>query len=236
MGAVSAEPASTPAGTVFLSYASQDAEAAQWICDALRAAGIEVWFDQSELRGGDAWDRHIRERIHDCRLFIAVISANAEARDEGYFRCEWGLAVDRTRDMDEKKAFLLPVVIDDTVERSARVPERFHGIQWTRLLAGLTPPAFVARVRKLLSPGEPDRPAKSHPPPNSVSVAMPAADTAGDRAVHRGAAACERERGCEPAVLLRWPVRGLDHGAVADLRPQGHRPPLVVSVPGFQGR
>ena len=107
VGAVSAEPASTPAGTVFLSYASQDSEAAQRICDALRAAGIEVWFDQSELRGGDAWDRHIRERIHDCRLFIAVISANTEARDEGYFRREWGLAVDRTRDMDEKKAFLL---------------------------------------------------------------------------------------------------------------------------------
>jgi hypothetical protein len=41
---------------IFLSYAKQDAAAAERICDALRAAGIEVWFDQSELRGGDAWD------------------------------------------------------------------------------------------------------------------------------------------------------------------------------------
>ena len=41
---------------IFLSYASQDAAAARRICEALRAAGIEVWFDQSELRGGDAWD------------------------------------------------------------------------------------------------------------------------------------------------------------------------------------
>jgi hypothetical protein len=32
---------------VFLSYASQDAEAARKICDALRTAGIEVWFDES---------------------------------------------------------------------------------------------------------------------------------------------------------------------------------------------
>jgi len=57
---------------VFLSYASQDAEAAKRICDALRAAGIEVWFDQSELRGGDVWDRQIRQQIHtvdcSCRL------------------------------------------------------------------------------------------------------------------------------------------------------------------------
>ena len=45
---------------VFLSYASQDAQAARRICDPLRAAGIEAWFDQSELRGGDTWDQKIR--------------------------------------------------------------------------------------------------------------------------------------------------------------------------------
>ena len=53
---------------VFLSYASQDAEAARRICDALRAAGIEVWFDQSELRGGDAGDQSIRKQIKSCAL------------------------------------------------------------------------------------------------------------------------------------------------------------------------
>lgn len=71
---------------VFLSYASQDAEAAQKICDALRTADIEVFLDQSELRGGDAWDQKIRREIHDCALFIPVISANTASRHEGYFR------------------------------------------------------------------------------------------------------------------------------------------------------
>jgi hypothetical protein len=52
--------ASTPTGAVFLSYASEDMAAAERIANALRTAGIEVWFDQSELRGGDAWDRRIR--------------------------------------------------------------------------------------------------------------------------------------------------------------------------------
>jgi len=33
-------------GAVFLSYASQDAEAARRICEALRSGGVEVWFDQ----------------------------------------------------------------------------------------------------------------------------------------------------------------------------------------------
>ncbi len=45
---------------VFLSYASQDVAAALRICAALRAAGVEVWFDQDALVGGDAWDAKIR--------------------------------------------------------------------------------------------------------------------------------------------------------------------------------
>ena len=34
-----------PGKAVFLSYASQDAEAARRICEALRSGGVEVWFD-----------------------------------------------------------------------------------------------------------------------------------------------------------------------------------------------
>ena len=44
-------------GAIFLSYASEDAAAAERIAAALRAAGIEVWFDRTELRGGDAWEQ-----------------------------------------------------------------------------------------------------------------------------------------------------------------------------------
>jgi hypothetical protein len=137
---------------VFLSYASQDAQAAQKICEALRAAGIEVFLDQSELRGGDAWDQKIRREIHDCALFVPLISAHSDARHEGYFRREWKLAVDRTADMSDRVAFLVPVVIDDTSDSRADVPERFRQVQWTRLPGGETPPAFVERIKRLLSP------------------------------------------------------------------------------------
>jgi hypothetical protein len=56
-------------GPVFLSYASEDADAATRICDALRRAGIEVWFDREELCGGDSSDSKIRKQIHDCALW-----------------------------------------------------------------------------------------------------------------------------------------------------------------------
>jgi TolB-like protein/tetratricopeptide (TPR) repeat protein len=140
-----------PSKAVFLSYASEDAESARRICDALRAIGLEVWFDQRELRGGDDWDQRIRREIRDCALFVPIISANTQARLEGYFRREWKLAIARTFDMAEEKAFLLPLVIDDTNPLEASVPEPFRTVYWTRLPAGEVSPSFVSRVSQLLS-------------------------------------------------------------------------------------
>jgi TolB-like protein/tetratricopeptide (TPR) repeat protein len=157
-----------PSHAVFLSYASQDAEAARKICESLRAAGIEVWFDQSELRGGDAWDRSIHEQIQACALFMPIISANAHARVEGYFRLEWKLAVDRSHRMAPDQAFLLPVVIDDTRQSDTRIPDRFRELQWTRLPGGVTTPALVDRVRVLLWP-EPLKERVSIPPANVIT-------------------------------------------------------------------
>jgi TolB-like protein/Flp pilus assembly protein TadD len=137
---------------VFLSYASEDTEAARRICESLRTAGIEVWFDQSELRGGDAWDTAIRRQIRNCGLFIPIISSNAHAREEGYFRLEWKLAIDRSHLMTGTKPFLLPVVIDNTPGDDEFVPDKFRDVQWTRLPGGTPSPAFVERVGRLLSP------------------------------------------------------------------------------------
>ena len=142
---------SEPSKAVFLSYASQDTEAARRICEALRAAGIEVWFDQNELRGGDVWDQRIRQQIHDCALFVPLISTHTDARTEGYFRLEWRLAVDRSQLIADDAAFLIPVVIDGTADESARVPDKFHTVEWTRLPDGETPAAFCRWVSALLA-------------------------------------------------------------------------------------
>jgi TolB-like protein len=140
-----------PSKGVFLSYASEDAGVAKRICDALRVAGIEVWFDQSELRGGDAWDQKIRQQIRDCALFVPIISAHTQARPEGYFRLEWKLAVDRSHLMAAEMAFLLPVVVDATTEPEALVPTQFREVQWTRTRAGEVLAAFVDRIAALLN-------------------------------------------------------------------------------------
>jgi TolB-like protein/Flp pilus assembly protein TadD len=154
---------------VFLSYASEDAGVAQRICDALRVAGIEVWFDQSELRGGDAWDQKIRQKIRDCALFVPIISAHTQARPEGYFRLEWKLAVDRSHLMAAEKAFLVPVVVDATTEPEALVPAQFREVQWTRIQSGEVAAAFLERIAALLNQpvahhvGSPERKANRTP-------------------------------------------------------------------------
>jgi adenylate cyclase len=173
---------------VFLSYASQDAQAAQRICEALRSSGIEVWFDQSELRGGDAWDLKIRQQIRDCALFIPIISAHTTARPEGYFRLEWSIAEQRSHMIARNKAFIIPVCVDATPESVPDLPESFQRVQWTRLAAGATPAAFCQRIASLL--GATSQPA--------------AASSAQSRATPRSPSAAAATSAATWAQFSRW--------------------------------
>jgi TolB-like protein len=143
-----------PPPSVFLSYASEDRLAAHAIRDALPAFGLEVWYDESGLDGGDAWDQKIRRQIRECDFFMPLISAQTAARPEGYFRREWRLAVERTLDMADDHTFLLPVVIDDITQAAARVPEKFLSVQWLRVPGGRPTAALEALCRRLAS-GQP---------------------------------------------------------------------------------
>ena len=177
MSATRPEVPARPRPTVFLSYASEDRRAAQRIRDALPGYGLEVWYDESDLVGGDAWDQKIRRQIRECDYFMPVISAHTEARHEGYFRREWRLAVERTLDMADDHVFLLPVVIDATAEAGARVPEKFRAVQWLRLADGQPTSALEAVCRRLVSggglPRSGERPATIDglgvPPPRTAS-------------------------------------------------------------------
>jgi len=82
---------------------------------------------------------------------VPLVSANTQARAEGYFRLEWRLGVERSHLMADDHPFLLPIVIDDTAEATARVPDSFRERQWSRLPGGEPTPEFIARLKRLLS-------------------------------------------------------------------------------------
>jgi eukaryotic-like serine/threonine-protein kinase len=166
---------------VFISYASQDAEAVGRICEALRTAGIEVWFDQSELRGGEVWDRKIRQQIRDCAVFIPIISAHTQQRAEGYFRLEWRLAEQRSHLMGRNRTFIVPVVLDAVAEKDADVPDSFLAVQWTRVSDEASLAAFAERVVQLQATNTISSPQASAPtvaPQHLIDSASPSASPA----------------------------------------------------------
>lgn len=159
---MSSEPA-PPRASIFLSYASADRPAARRIRDALAGAGLEVWLDEEDLTGGDAWDAKIRLQIRNCTYFMPLISAATEARREGYFRREWRLAVERNLDMADDVTFLLPVAIDPTAQETARVPERFLAVHWILCPEGQPNEALGELAARLVTEF-----AHGHPPPSQA--------------------------------------------------------------------
>ena len=216
------------ANSIFLSYASQDAAAAARLGEALRAAGLEVWFDQSELRGGDAWDQLIRRRIRECRLFVPVISAHTQTRLEGYFRLEWRLAVERSHLMADGKTFIVPVTIDAIEERRAEVPEAFRAVQWTHLPGAMATPAFISRVSQLAAaaPAAASAVAAGTAPPSTLARA-----TTAPSGVPRGALAL---LGLAVALVvtgfLLWRTHRATPDAGSGLTPQPPAPPPVAAA------
>jgi TolB-like protein/Tfp pilus assembly protein PilF len=212
----------TPNRAIFLSYAHEDADAARRIAEGLRSAGIEVWFDQNELRGGDAWDAKIRGQIRTCALFVPIISAQTQRRLEGYFRREWRLAVDRRHDMAESVPFILPVVIDGTTQGGATVPEEFFRVQWTRLPGGAPTADFVDQARRLLGNNVPSAPV---PPAAATTTPAPTIPAAPVHASTPTPAAVPK-RIAPGTILAIAGAVALAASAFLAFRPRAENPPL----------
>ena len=143
---------SIPAGAIFVSYASEDLEAASRLAAGLRAAGLDVWLDKDALQMGDDWARSIRRGIERCSLFLPVISRQAlsEENRRRYFWREWNDADDFARGMAPDEAFIIPVVIDDTRIDRAPLPDGFKRSQGRSLPDGNVTPDAAELLRELV--------------------------------------------------------------------------------------
>jgi hypothetical protein len=137
-------------GGIFISYAREDRAAVQELKAGLEAAGLPVWLDNDCLGPGDNFNPQIEQYIaRTCRCFVAIVSANTERRQEGYFRREWSLALERDKGIHFERKFIVPVVVDDTAEPVA-VPPRFAQLNYTWLPAGRVTPAFVRELKAIV--------------------------------------------------------------------------------------
>lgn len=141
-----------PSGAIFVSYASEDLEAADRLAGGLRYAGLEVWLDKNVLQAGEDWERSIRRGIRGCSLFLPVISRRAlsEENRRSYFWREWKEADDFTQGMALDEVFILPVMVDDTRIDRSPLPDSFQGAQGTSLPNGNVTPDFAERLKGLV--------------------------------------------------------------------------------------
>jgi TIR domain len=62
---------------VFISYSSEDREAAEQICQALESRGLSCWIAPRDIQGGQSWAAAIVRAIEECRVMLVVVSTSA---------------------------------------------------------------------------------------------------------------------------------------------------------------
>ena len=135
--------------SIFLSYASEDREAALLAKQRLEAFGLPVWLDKSELKSGEAYDAKIARNIRNASFFLPLLSkTTAQTVEPRYFRREWTLATEEATKRSPKLPFIHPVAIDDVAPCDA-FPESFNRLHWIAAPDGNMQDADVDRIIEL---------------------------------------------------------------------------------------
>ena len=66
---------------IFISYSRKDIGFARKLAGDLEKAGYEVWWDLTDLRGGDDWPRVIPKAIESSQYVVVVLSPNSIVSD-----------------------------------------------------------------------------------------------------------------------------------------------------------
>jgi hypothetical protein len=97
---------------VFISYARQDAEAANRLYNDLKLSGLDPWLDTESLLGGQNWRISIREAIRNSRYFIPLLSSNSVEKI-GYVQKELKEALEVLQEFPQSKIFVIPARLDE---------------------------------------------------------------------------------------------------------------------------
>lgn len=115
----------TPNSLIFVSYASEDSDAAFKLYEDLKTrTNLEPWLDKKNLLPGQDWNLEIRKAIERSRYFIALFSSTSVGK-RGYVQKEFKRALDVLDEFPEGEIFAIPVRLDD-----CEIPYgKFRGIQ-----------------------------------------------------------------------------------------------------------
>lgn len=142
---------------IFISYSRKDIDFARKLAGDLETAGYDVWWDITDLRGGDDWVRNIPEAIKTSQYFIVVLTPNS-------IESEW-VRKEYTQALSLRKK-IIPIMLT-----SCEVPFALNTINFVNFSIGEYPENFA----KLLAPlGYTGKPPVVTPYKKAVSALPPA--------------------------------------------------------------
>ena len=112
---------------VFLCHASTDKPKVRELYRYLRRRGINPWFDEEHLVGGQDWQVEIPKALATSDAIIICLTKNSIDR-EGYIQKEIKFALDKALEMPEGRIFLIPVKFEE-----CEVPFTLNRYQWVDL-------------------------------------------------------------------------------------------------------
>jgi ADP-ribosylglycohydrolase len=98
-----------PVNHLFISYANEDSELAEWLTLRLTAEGYRVWCDRIKLLGGESYPRDIDKAIKTQTFrMLALISRHSLTKENPLKERTLGYNIGRQRKVD----FVIPLLVD----------------------------------------------------------------------------------------------------------------------------
>ncbi|MBK7109488.1 MAG: toll/interleukin-1 receptor domain-containing protein [Bacteroidetes bacterium] len=118
---------------IFISYSWSDKLLAETFRNEMEKNGLNVFFDDDELKTGDRYNNVIKNYLKDCAYFVPLISQNAIADKNRYvYDKEWRSAI--VLDGFKEQSYIRPFIIDDTAAADPRIPEEIRKLNIEKIL------------------------------------------------------------------------------------------------------
>jgi len=119
---------------IFLSYSWDDKVIVERLKNEFEKNGVQVFFDDDELKTGDRYNQVIKKYIKNCDYFLPIISKNSiEDKNRYVYDKEWKSAI--VLDGYKDESYIRPYIIDDTPPTDDRIPEEIRNINIEKVIA-----------------------------------------------------------------------------------------------------
>jgi hypothetical protein len=162
-GVVQSPPTASPGGAppsramFFISFSrTTDLPRAEALFQVLLKLGVmesEIWLDRQNIEPGQALRLRILDGIRNCRYFLALLSHEADSREEAFVFDEWNEANLRNKSMNRE--FIFPVVVDTDFKPDSYTAKPVLEGEWKELLfchapEGAPDDVMTAKLTRLL--------------------------------------------------------------------------------------